>query len=260
MLLHKVFVLISLIISLAASSPLSNDVFADLLQHTQAIHSKDSVLVKRRIFEDNPDGQLKQIPLSSLVGDLEKTIVASALSFNKVLENKETKINDLSERDVNERQTLTKEAENIEQATTTELSDILPVTEKVVLSTTEKFPQSSGVPTHIVIDRIAMQPHTGGYAVIPFFEQKHIRKENDRDIAKITISKTEIKSLPGTSDSSSSSSTTPASTHSASTTTDTTLQAITTPKNIEQLKEDAEELKEKVAEIEAEPFILSARV
>ncbi|XP_065370936.1 uncharacterized protein LOC135963091 [Calliphora vicina] len=280
---YKVLGLICLLMAMAAASPLpfaDNAAFADFLRNAQlTAPSKESVVVKRRIFEDNADGQLKQISLRSLIGDLENSILASALSVNKVFTDKdvivpEIKVSDDSEHDINQGQSLANEETKSDLKTTTstttttaESSVTLPVTDKVIIQTTEKVTQPSVVPTHIVIDRIAIQPHTGGIALIPIFELK--RSTNDEngnkghEITKITISKTEITSLATAApESSTSSSTTNSTTSTVSTSkpAETVLETATTPKNIEQLKEAEEDLKEKVAEIEAEPIILSARV
>ncbi|XP_037806492.1 uncharacterized protein LOC119600379 [Lucilia sericata] len=268
----KVLGFFCLIMTMVLSNPVpveDNYILADLLRKAQlAPSSKESIVVKRRIFEDNSDGELKQIALSSLIGDFEKNMFGSALSLNKVLADKDVSIPEIEVKknsDIKQR----KEETNSELTTTT--STMTTTTESSKILSTETNEQSSGAPTHIVIDRIAIQPHTGGIALIPIFELKRTRKnENeskDHEITKITISKTEITSLATALPESSTNSlainsTTPISTSTTTTKklTETVLEPATTPKNIEQLKEAEEELKEKVAEIEAEPIILSARV
>lgn len=269
---YKNFGWICFVLAIVAASaiPLAdNDVLAEFLRKTQQSSPiKEKVVVKRRIFQDNADGELKQISLKSLIGDLENGLFASALSANKELTDKDGSVTEAKENNKSENQPLAKDVEDSVSTTTTESSTSLAVTDKTDSQTTEKVtPSSGGVPTHIVIDRIAIQPHTGGIAFIPVFELKRTGKDEDHnkshEIAKITISKTEITSLATAPIETSTSAPNTQSSTSATTTSTTTevpAETNTTPKNIEQLKEAEEELKEKVAEIEAEPIILSARV
>lgn len=249
-----------------------NDFFAGL--QLRADENKQSDLVKRRIFEDNPDREIKQISLQSLIGDLEDSLFASALSVHSVVHDKTAVVQEIKpntgdelteEHQVNKRDLIVTEASSSAETTT-----MIPAAEgeerKVILQTTEKVPESAGVPAHIIIDRIAIQPHTGtGVPLIPAFEIKHTHtgngnSDNGPEITKISISKTEITSVPNTpapvaatTSTATDATTTPAASITAE-------SESTTAKNIEQLKEAELDLKEKVAEIEAEPVILSARV
>lgn len=257
----KVLALVCLVVAKARSSPIpqpqpqpENDLFAGFLRNAQlGAPLKDSAIVKRRIFEDNPDRELKQISFSGLIGDLEQSLFASALSVNKVVNDKvaqvpEIKPYDNQDHTINKRQL--KDEPKIAEIHAVTAEPTLLDEHKVILQTTEKVPEASGVPAHIIIDRIAIQPHNGGVPLIPTFEIKRTRSDdqpNDQ-ITKITISKTEFSSVPNTTAAASSS------------TAEEAVEGSTTPKNIEQLKEAEEELKEKVAEIEAEPVILTARV
>ena len=324
--LFNVIAVVCLAIAITKATPVPpnhNDAVSDYLRNDQLpLGVNESPKVKRRIYEESNDRQLKQISLSSLIGDLEQGLFASALSVNKVLSDKNVNIPEIkpSEHDIQHEVTKRhsqEETENTESttkaaSTETETSEV-PITHKVLLQTTEKVPEGNGKPAHIVIDRIAIQPHTGGVAFIPIFELKRTVNADDQtkdhEITKITISKTEITGLANlsaskleeissstttatteslvngettttdattfetttiadssytttatTTTSATATSTPPPSTLSSSSTETVVLEASTTPKNIEQLKEAEEELKEKVAEIEAEPIILSARV
>ena len=330
--LFKVIALVCLAIAVTKATPVPpnhNDAVTDFLQNDQLpLGIKESPKVKRRIYEENNDRQIKQISLSSLIGDMEQGLFASALSVNKVLTDKNVNIPEIKPSEHDTQHEVTKrhsqeETENTETTTkaasTETVTDETPITHKVLLQTTEKVPEGNGKPAHIVIDRIAIQPHTGGVAFIPIFELKRTVNADDQtkdhEITKITISKTEITGLANlsaskleeisssattatteslvnseattiddttfetttnadstytttttttTTSTTDTSTSTPPSTSSSSSTSSSTetvvLEASTTPKNIEQLKEAEEELQEKVAEIEAEPIILSARV
>uniref|UniRef100_A0A1I8Q9G2 Uncharacterized protein n=1 Tax=Stomoxys calcitrans TaxID=35570 RepID=A0A1I8Q9G2_STOCA len=264
---------------------------------------KESDLVKRRVYEVNPDRperELKQISLQSLIGDLEQSLFASALSVHDVARDKTALVPEIKpnhKEDLpNEQHQVTKRHLDDNGSSTTESHKESATTKSpqvagksgdehlVILQTTEKVPETAGVPAHIIIDRIAIQPHSGGsVALVPTFEIKRTHNGNGdkpSEITKISISKTEISSVPNipapatsTTASSTDAPTTtttttsaPSSTAASTTAKPTTVAAAsvstesTTVKNIEQLKEAELELKEKVAEIEAEPVILSARV
>lgn len=261
----KVLAMVCLVVAKARSSPIpqpqpqpQTDLFAGFLRNVQlGAPAKESDIVKRRIFEDNPDRELKQISLNALIGDLENSLFASAASVHKVINDKTAEIHEIRpvENDNENKKKLNKRHLAVESTTTevpTTTTTAAPSGEarKVILQTTEKVPESNGVPAHIVIDRIAIQPHTGSVSLIPTFEIKRTsNSDNPSEITKISISKTEISAVPNTT-------ATPSSTV-ASTTAET---ETTTANNKEHLKEVEEELKEKVAEIEADPVILSARV
>uniref|UniRef100_T1PJ40 Uncharacterized protein n=1 Tax=Musca domestica TaxID=7370 RepID=T1PJ40_MUSDO len=296
----------------------NNDLFAGILGFAQLGNSpKESELVKRRIYEENHDRELKQISLQSLINNMEDSLFASAFSVHNVAHDPSAVIPEIRpeggkvklDHDVNKRNLIAETTTGPSVETTT----LIPVEgeeRKVVLQTTERVPESAGVPAHIIIDRIAIQPHHGNFVpLIPAFEIKHTRTANGEkvpEVTRISISKTEITSVPNaasttavpttsstetttaattatsttsstdaTTTSTDSTSTTLAGTSSTTETTSTTSAPTTssttavvatketestTAKNIEQLKEEEQELKEKVAEIEAEPIILSARV
>ncbi|KAM7355542.1 uncharacterized protein ACRADG_001570 [Cochliomyia hominivorax] len=252
------------ILGISALPLAENNALAEFFERVQlAAPNKESVLIKRRIYEhNNDDGELKQISLRSLIGDLEQNIFASASKGSKdVVEKEATNLDD------------TQAKEEITTVTESLLDESI-VNSSVAVNSTDKVAQTNGAPTHIVIDRIAIQPHTGGISFIPIFELKRTREDentnnSNHEVTKITISKTEITSLATATIPESSSSAPQISTSTASTTStpektikaaEAAAEVVTTPKNIEQLKEVEEDLKEKVAEIEAEPIILSARV
>ncbi|XP_061393287.1 uncharacterized protein LOC133328755 [Musca vetustissima] len=322
----RLLAVVCLLVARVSSAPVDqskphNDLFAGLLSFAQLGNPpKESDIVKRRIYEENPDRALKQISLQSLINEMEGSMFASALSVHNVAHDQSAVIPEIrptvekkvDDHDVNKRNLVTESTPSVETATTT-----IPVEgeeRRVILQTTERVPEIAGVPAHIIIDRIAIQPHHGNrFPLIPAFEIKHTRTENGEkvpEITKISISKTEITSVPNTN---APVTVTPATESSTTTTTETTTTATTsvesstaaisttsttestkvtpttpesttptaeispttsstiavvanketestTAKNIEQLKEEEQELKEKVAEIEAEPIILSARV
>jgi len=185
-----------------------------------------------------------------------------------------------------------------------------------------------GVPAHLIIDHVSVQPHNGGVlSLIPTFQVHHtkvisatIKEDSSSDSSdgkqtKISITKTSITSTApiesveeavaiagslGTTEEASTktdavtttkvtekeetttakvaekeetttskaaekeeaekSSTTILTIVGSSTTSTSTTSTTTTEEPIEKLKKDEEKLKEKVAEVEADPVILSARV
>lgn len=232
------------LVSTATASPLPfpNNVFADFFWDGQ---TEESAIVKRRTFGDSPDRQLKQISLSSLVDDLEKHLFTSALSQEKVLVDKqvtvpEIKYNNKSHDDGNESHMSAKNEDNKEAKSTRETANG-ETAKSVILQRIEKTPQTvNGTTNKITIDRIDILPDTGTLPLVPIFDLGKTTNEEDtsseHSVTK-NVSKARIEP-----------------------TTTTTEDSVTTPKTIEQLKEAEEELKQKFAEIEAEPVILSARV
>uniref|UniRef100_A0A1I8MX26 Uncharacterized protein n=1 Tax=Musca domestica TaxID=7370 RepID=A0A1I8MX26_MUSDO len=322
----RLLAVVCLVVATVSSAPVdqskpNNDLFAGILGFAQLGNPpKESELVKRRIYEENHDRELKQISLQSLINNMEDSLFASAFSVHNVAHDPSAVIPEIRpeggkvklDHDVNKRNLIAETTTGPSVETTT----LIPVEgeeRKVVLQTTERVPESAGVPAHIIIDRIAIQPHHGNFVpLIPAFEIKHTRTANGEkvpEVTRISISKTEITSVPNaasttavpttsspetttaattatsttssteaTTTSTDNTSTTLAGTSSTTTATETTPTTSTpttssttavvatketestTAKNIEQLKEEEQELKEKVAEIEAEPIILSARV
>ncbi|XP_073839309.1 uncharacterized protein [Musca autumnalis] len=237
---------------------------------------KEGDIVKRRIYEENSDRHLKQISLQSLISNFEDSLFASALSVSDVAVDQSAEITEIkpNAEEVKGDHGLKKRDLDV-TTTATPIVDSITATpipvegeeRKVILQTTERIPASAGVPTHIIIDRIEIQPQHGtNIPLLPTFEIRHNHKasgENKPEITKISISKTEIKSVPNSTATPDATTTSTAETDTATvpTTSSTPKETeSTTAKNIEQLKEEEQELKDKVAEIEAEPVILSARV
>ncbi|XP_075162011.1 uncharacterized protein LOC142234727 [Haematobia irritans] len=296
MMSYQILACMCLVVATVQSLPVDqsqkdNDLFSGFLRSLQLDEpSKQSEIVKRRVLEDQPEREIKQISLQSLIGDLEDSLFASALSVHDIVHDKTAVVPEIKptkDEGPKDQHEVTKRDLIGSTSSTTEAIHEFAVTEApiagkstddhvVILQTTEKVPEASGVPAHIIIDRIAIQPHSSGSVpLIPAFEIKRTQNgnaEKSGEITKITISKTEISSVPNTPEPATSStdeattvavSTTPSSTTEKPTTTaghSSPVTETTTIKNIDQLKEAEQELQEKVAEIEAEPVILSARV
>ncbi|KAH8235130.1 hypothetical protein KR032_009177 [Drosophila birchii] len=303
--------------SLAVSSLAAPFDFGDIFSSFQPLEKQD--VVKRQVqVQGNPDAELKQISFHGLIGDLEDSLFQSALSLHQASapgsEVEEVKPGQVVEED--EEHALTKRSDESTPATTdTEGSTDDGLARKILVQTTKKVPGSEdGVPAHLIIDHVSVQPHNGGaLPLIPTFQVHHtklisatIKEDSNSDSSdgkqtKISITKTSITSTAplesveeavaaaaGASSSSSSPSTTtesattkaaqekeqteadkPSSTtvltivtssSSSSSSTSTPTSTTTTEAPIEKLKKDEEKLKEKVAEVEADPIILSARV
>ncbi|KAL7733138.1 hypothetical protein ACLKA6_004660 [Drosophila palustris] len=165
---------------------------------------------------------------------------------------------------------------------------------KILVQTTKKVPVSEeGGPAHLIIDRVSVQPHNGlSVPLIPTFQVHHtkitsatIKEDANNDSSdgkqtKISITKTSITSTApvesietqstslnpevvssSTTEHSASSSPRVESSTTSTTTTSSTTSSTTTSSTTEQpLKQVEKKLKEKVAEVEAEPVILTARV
>lgn len=322
--------------SIGQGAPILDDLFGGFVRDSQlAINpAKEGTIVKRRIYADNPDGRLKQVSLQSLIGDVEDSLYNTALSVSSVAHNHEDVVPEItpqSEAD-DER---TKRATEDKQAATTAIAnngqfvttEPTPQSKDIYLQTTQKVPAANGVPAHILIDRVAVQPHQGGLPFIPAFQVYHTKvisatfkepstssnadgsnADGGPKATKVSITQTSVQTSntaggvpvitiattnPSAStetaatpaeattilDTTKSAATTihlqnvpvanlnaaaavtePLSTSTSSTESSTTTTTTTTKLPIVQLKEAEEELKEKVAEIEAEPVILSARV
>jgi len=283
----------------------------------------------------NPDAELKQISFHGLIGDLEDSLFQSALSLHQASapgsEVEEVKPQSQAAIAEDEEHALTKRSDESTPATDAATSTDDGLARKILLQTTRKVPNSEdGVPAHLIIDHVSVQPHNGGVlSLIPTFQVHHtkvisatIKEDSSSDSSdgkqtKISITKTSITSTApiesveeavaiagslGTTEEASTktdavtttkvtekeetttakvaekeetttakaaekeeaekSSTTILTIVGSSTTstTTTTTSTTTTEEPIEKLKKDEEKLKEKVAEVEADPVILSARV
>lgn len=277
----------------------------DLGDIFSSFHPLDKQNVAKRQVQANPDGELKQISFHGLIGDLEDSLFQSALSLHQASapgsEVEEVKPGQTVEED--EEHSLIKRSDESTPATT-DTTDAEAEARKILLQTTKKVPGSEdGVPAHLIIDHVSVQPHNGGaLPLIPTFQVHHtklisatIKEDSNSDSSdgkqtKISITKTSITSTAplesveeavaaasGSSSSSTSTTTESATTkaaqekeqtEAADKTSSTTVLTIvtsssstsTTEKPSEKLKKDEEKLKEKVAEVEADPVILSARV
>lgn len=269
----------------------------DIFSGFQPLEKQD--VVKRQV-QANPDAELKQISFHGLIGDLEDSLFTSALSLHQASapgsEVEEVKPEYQAAITEDEEHALTKRSD---ESTPASADDGLA--RKILLQTTRKVPDGAdGVPAHLIIDHVSVQPHNGGaLSLIPTFQVHHtklisatIKEDSNNDSSdgkqtKISITKTSITStapiesveeavaLAGSvtnteeattrvetttkaveKEEADKSSTTILTIVSSSTPTTTT----TTEEPIQKLKKDEEKLKEKVAEVEADPVILSARV
>lgn len=269
----------------------------DIFSGFQPLEKQD--VVKRQV-QANPDAELKQISFHGLIGDLEDSLFTSALSLHQASapgsEVEEVKPESQAAITEDEEHALTKRSDESTPATADD-----GLARKILLQTTRKVPDGEdGVPAHLIIDHVSVQPHNGGaLPLIPTFQVHHtklisatIKEDSNNDSSdgkqtKISITKTSITStapiesveeavaLAGSvtnteeattkvetttkaveKEEADKSSTTILTIVSSSTPTTTT----TTEEPIQKLKKDEEKLKEKVAEVEADPVILSARV
>ncbi|XP_002134687.3 cell wall protein DAN4 [Drosophila pseudoobscura] len=305
--------------SLAAPFQLS-DIFPGFVAIAQPQEKQE--VVKRHVVA-NPDAELKQISFHGLIGDLEDSLFQSALSLHSAsapdseVEEVKPGTEEVSE---DSEHALTKRSDESTPATDTTSTDD-GLARKILLQTTKKVPGSEdGLPAHLIIDHVSVQPHNGGILpLIPTFQVHHtklisatIKEDSNNDSSdgkqtKISITKTSITSTAplesleeavasssSISSSSSSAAPTPTTTEgpaakeatttvetlktaeeesnssssspNANANTTTTIpessstSAATTEEPIQKLKKDEEKLKEKVAEVEADPVILSSRV
>jgi len=300
----------------------------DLFPGFQPVEKQE--VVKRQV-QANPDAELKQISFHGLIGDLEDSLFQSALSLHQASapgsEVEEVKPESQAAIAEDEEHALAKRSDESTPATDAATSTDDGLARKILLQTTRKVPNSEdGVPAHLIIDHVSVQPHNGGVlSLIPTFQVHHtkvisatIKEDSSSDSSdgkqtKISITKTSITSTApiesveeavaiagslGTTEEASTktdavtttkvtekeetttakaaekeetttakaaekeeaekSSTTVLTIVGSSTTTTST--TTTTEEPIEKLKKDEEKLKEKVAEVEADPVILSARV
>ncbi|BFF99629.1 flocculation protein FLO11 [Drosophila madeirensis] len=291
--------------SLAAPFQLS-DIFPGFVAIGQPQEKQE--VVKRHVVS-NPDAELKQISFNGLIGDLEDSLFQSALSLHSASapDSEVEEVNPGPEETADELEhALTKRSDESTPATDSASTDD-GLARKILLQTTRKVPGGEdGLPAHLIIDHVSVQPHNGGVLpLIPTFQVHHtklisatIKEDSNNDSSdgkqtKISITKTSITSTAplesleeavasaSSSSSSSAAPTTPttegtttvetskttaeeeekkSSSSSSSTESSTTTAAATTEEPIQKLKKDEEKLKEKVAEVEADPVILSSRV
>jgi len=317
-----------LLATLAVSSLAAPFDLGDLFSGFQPVEKQE--VVKRQV-QANPDAELKQISFHGLIGGLEDSLFQSALSLHQASapgsEVEEVKPQSQAAIAEDEDHALAKRSDESTPATDAAIST--DDGRKILLQTTRKVPNSEdGVPAHLIIDHVSVQPHNGGVlSLIPTFQVHHtkvisatIKEDSSSDSSdgkqtKISITKTSITSTApiesveeavaiagslGTTEEASTktdavtttkvtekeetttakvaekeetttskaaekeeaekSSTTILTIVGSSTTSTSTTSTTTTEEPIEKLKKDEEKLKEKVAEVEADPVILSARV
>ncbi|EDW50220.1 uncharacterized protein LOC6610504 [Drosophila sechellia] len=298
----KCTLLTTLLATLAASSLAAPFDLGEIFSGFQPLEKQD--VVKRQV-QANPDAELKQISFHGLIGDLEDSLFTSALSLHQASapgsEVEEVKPESQAAITEGEEHALTKRSDESTPATSVVSASDDGLARKILLQTTRKVPDGEdGVPAHLIIDHVSVQPHNGGaIPLIPTFQVHHtklisatIKEDSNSDSSdgkqtKISITKTSITStapiesveeavaLAGSAtnteeattkvetttkavekEEADKSSTTILTIVSSSTSTTTT----TTEEPIQKLKKDEEKLKEKVAEVEADPVILSARV
>ncbi|XP_022232861.2 pinin [Drosophila obscura] len=300
----KCTLLSTLLATLAATSLAApfqlNDIFPGFVAISQPQEKQE--VVKRNVVA-NPDAELKQISFHGLIGDLEDSLFQSALSVQSA------SAPDSEVEEVNPGQE--EAGDELEHALTKRSDESTPASDpastadglarKILLQNTRKVPATeNGVPAHLIIDHVSVQPQNGGVLpLIPTFQVHHTKlisatiqedsnnDSNDGKQTKISITKTTISSTAplesleeAVASSSSSSSAAPTPTTEGTTAADTpktteeekssssttltesssTTSAATTEEPIQKLKKDEEKLKEKVAEVEADPVILSSRV
>ncbi|XP_017955909.1 A-agglutinin anchorage subunit isoform X3 [Drosophila navojoa] len=288
-----IFTLLAVTFGCSCAAPFDlNDLF--LGRNAPVDRETPQDVVKRQVLS-NADGQLKQVSFQTLIGSLENSLFQSALSLNgasaagsEVVEVKPVAA--IEPLESNEH-SISKRSEDAVSTTAAPAEADGSQERKILLQTTKKVPLSdeSG-PAHLIIDRVSVLPQNGvSVPLIPTFQVHHtkitsatITEDANKDSSdgkqtKISITKTSITSTAPvesveaqstsaststttekatTSESSSSSSTT-TTTPSSTTTTSTTTAA---DQPIVKLKQVEEKLKAKVAEVEAEPVILTARV
>ncbi|XP_062133414.1 uncharacterized protein LOC133843754 [Drosophila sulfurigaster albostrigata] len=275
-----IFTLLAAFACTCFAAPLDlNDLFSGLSPVEQQAPTQD--VVKRQVVA-NPDSELKQISFQTLIGNLENSLFQSALSLHGASAPDSTVDEVQPGQDDSAEHSITKRADEV--VTVLPATGDEPQERKILVQTTKKVPSEDGVPAHLIIDHVSVQPHNGlSVPLIPTFQVHHTKitsativedannDSSDGKQTKISITKTSITSTApvesietqsssvvpeiATSSitteqatSSSSESSSSESTSSSSTSSTTSEQPIVT------------KLKEKVAEVEAEPVILTARV
>ncbi|XP_030372722.1 A-agglutinin anchorage subunit [Scaptodrosophila lebanonensis] len=306
-----VFTLFAALMAFACAAPFNlNDIFPGFLGNAKLAQPvQQPEPVKRQVHvEANPDAELKQISLNNLIGNLENSLFQSALSVNgaSAPDSVVAEIKPAAETATSEEHAINKRSEEETVKALKASTDSTAVDDKIIVQTTKKVPiGEDGKPAHLIIDRVSVQPHSGGVALIPTFQVHHTKlvsatikedpnsESSDGKQTKISITKTSITSTapveaPEVSSSSSSSQASTTTTQETSTTTRTTTvspsstttveseesstttspsttassssSSTTSEQPILKLEKVEEKLKEKVAEVEAEPIILSSRV
>lgn len=275
-----------------SSAPLDlNDLFPSLLQRAAGEQQPEQDVVKRQVVA-NSDSELKQISFQTLIGDLENSLFQSALSLHGA-SGPDTQVVEVRP-DQAEEEAQASNAHGITKRSDEPELEPLPEERKILVQTTKKVPISEeGGPAHLIIDHVSVQPHNGlSLPLIPTFQVHRtkitsatIKEDANNDPSdgkqtKISITKTSITSTSpvesielssGSNPETVSTSTTQlvisssaqtqseestsSTSESSSTTTTSSPSTTTKPEQAEEQK-----LKEKVAEVEAEPVILTARV
>lgn len=270
-------------ISLARPSQL-DDIFVGYLKNVNLYNpEKQSQIVKRRIYEDNRDGSLEKVSLQSLIGDLEQNFLQSASSAgnlaHKTTESTESHLTPTEQHAVFKRKT---ENESPGQLNVYEKDQ--NKTEDGINSSNENISNKESGSTRIQVDHISAQPHYGNFPIVPTFQLHHTKlisatfKDTDSKATQITIRNTNIQAIPvqenfeSINDHEGVHKQTEAkgeikdqtekknNTKLTATEEPENLLSSTTKSTVSNLKQTEAELKANVAEIEAEPVILSARV
>ncbi|XP_034483012.1 probable family 17 glucosidase SCW11 [Drosophila innubila] len=288
-----IFTLLAALTSSSLAAPFDlNDLFPGLLKNAAVEQAPEQDVVKRQVLA-NPDGELKQISFQTLIGDLENSLFQSALSLNGASA-PDSQVDEIkpgqSELAESNEHSIAKRAHEVVAAPEVAATPEDAQERKILVQTTKKVPVSeeSG-PAHLIIDRVSVQPHIGlSVPLIPTFQVHHtkitsatIKEDANNDSSdgkqtKISITKTSITSTApvesieaqstslnpevvtsSTTEQATSSSQREESSSSSSSSTTTTTTSTTTEQPLKQVEE---KLKEKVAEVEAEPVILTARV
>lgn len=281
-----------------SSAPLDlNDLFPSLLQRAAAGEQQPEQDVVKRQVVANSDSELKQISFQTLIGDLENSLFQSALSLHGA-SGPDTQVVEVRPGQAEEEEAQASNAHGITKRSDEPELESLPEERKILVQTTKKVPISEeGGPAHLIIDHVSVQPHSGlSLPLIPTFQVHRtkitsatIKEDANNDPSdgkqtKISITKTSITSTSPVESIELSSSSNPetvststtqlvisssaqpqseestSSTSESSTTTTSTSSTTSSPSTIKPEQAEEQKLKEKVAEVEAEPVILTARV
>ena len=270
-------ILCALILS-GCASPLPNDQDGGHEETKKNIeHTDEAVKIA--------DEHLKELPLRSFIHHMERNLIETALSVSSLAHDKDASVAIVTppSHATEKRQTAPSTDPN---ANTSHNQSSQPT--EILLQTTERVPAKGDLPTHILIDRISVQTLNNGLPSIPHFEVKHTKlitatvKDNgsgnstevsitgtatttaNREMMSSSSLEEEKKTTPGDLLNETVSNSSPIMkagqpVDSEVLVTETTATT-TTKAPIIKLQEAEKELKEKAAEIEAVPVILSARV
>lgn len=286
-----------LLVAAVSTAPLDlNDLFPSLLQRAAAGEQQPEQDVVKRQVVANSDSELKQISFQTLIGDLENSLFQSALSLHGA-SGPDTQVVEVRPGQAEEEEAQASNAHGITKRSDEPELESLPEERKILVQTTKKVPISEeGGPAHLIIDHVSVQPHNGlSLPLIPTFQVHRtkitsatIKEDANNDPSdgkqtKISITKTSITSTSPVESIELSSSSNPetvststtqlvisssaqpqseesTSSTSESTSTTTTTSTTSSPSTIKPEQAEEQKLKEKVAEVEAEPVILTARV